>query len=76
MFTTLRDLLKTNGEFAIGATLTCIVLAIALLSFVSPYPPLDMYVVPLDMAPGWPHVFGTTSRGQDLFWLLTYVVTI
>ena len=71
MFKTLRDLLKTNIEFAIGAVLTGTVLVIALLSFFSPYPPLDMYVVPLDLPPGWPHIFGTTSRGQDMFWLLT-----
>ena len=71
MFKTLRDLLKTNIEFAIGAVLTGTVVVIALLSFFSPYPAMDMYVVPLDLPPGWPHVFGTTSRGQDMFWLLS-----
>ena len=71
MFRTLRDLLKTNIEFAVGAVLTGIVVVIALLSFFSPYPPMDMYVVPLDLPPGWPHIFGTTSRGQDMFWLLS-----
>jgi peptide/nickel transport system permease protein len=70
----LRDLLKTNTEFSIGMALTVIVLVIAALSFCSPYPPMDMYVVPLDLPPGWPHLFGTTSRGQDLFWLLTYAI--
>lgn len=74
MLKTLRDLLKTNVEFAIGAALTSIVVAIALLSFFSPYPPLDMYVVPLDMPPDWPHIFGTNSRGQDMFWLLSYAI--
>ncbi len=71
MFKTLRDLLKTNVEFAIGAALTGTVVVIALLSFISPYPTMDMYVVPLDLPPGWPHIFGTTSRGQDMFWLLS-----
>ena len=70
----LRDLLKTNIEFSIGMALTVVVLMIAALSFCSPYPPMDMYVVPLDLAPCWPHVFGTTSRGQDVFWLLTYAI--
>ena len=74
MFRTLRDLLRTNIEFAIGAILTGIVFVIAALSFVSPYPPLDVYVVPLDLPPGWPHPFGTTSRGQDVFWLLTFAI--
>ncbi|MEO8136784.1 MAG: ABC transporter permease [Betaproteobacteria bacterium] len=74
MLRTLRDLLRTNVEFAIGAALTGIVFIIAALSFVAPYPPMDVYVVPLDLPPGWPHVFGTTSRGQDVFWLLTFAI--
>jgi peptide/nickel transport system permease protein len=74
MFRILRDLLKTNGEFALGAALTGLVFVIAALSFVSPQPPLDVYVVPPDVPPGWPYVFGTTSRGQDVFWQLTFAI--
>ena len=74
MWRTLRDLLRTNVEFAVGAGLTGIVLVIAVLSFFSPYPPLDIYVAPLDVPPGWPHVFGTTSRGQDVFWQLSVAI--
>jgi len=74
MFRILRDLLKTNGEFALGAALTGLVFVIAALSFVSPQPPLDVYVVPPDLPPGWPYVFGTTSRGQDVFWQLTFAI--
>jgi peptide/nickel transport system permease protein len=69
-----RDLLKTNREFAFGAALTAIVLIIAALSFVSPYAPLDVYVVAPDVPPNWPFVFGTTSRGQDVFWQLTFAI--
>lgn len=71
MFKSLRDLLKTNVEFAVGALLTGIVLVMVLLSFFSPYPSMDQYVTPLDVPPGWPHLLGTTSRGQDMFWLLS-----
>jgi peptide/nickel transport system permease protein len=74
MFRILRDLLKTNAEFALGAALTGLVFVIAALSFVSPQPPLDVYVVPPDVPPGWPFVFGTTSRGQDVFWQLTFAI--
>ena len=74
MWRTLRDLLRTNVEFAVGAGLTGIVLVIAVLSYFSPYPPLDIYVAPLDVPPGWPHVFGTTSRGQDVFWQLSVAI--
>jgi peptide/nickel transport system permease protein len=30
--------------------------------------------VPPDMPPSWSHLMGTTSRGQDLFWLLTFAL--
>ena len=74
MLRTVRDLLRTNAEFAIGAALTGIVFIIACLSFFSPYPPLDIYVAPIDVPPGWDHIFGTTSRGQDVFWLLSVAI--
>ena len=66
----LLDLLRSNREFAIGAVLTGIVAAVALASLVSPYPPLDVYVVPPDVPPGEGFPLGTTSRGQDVFWQL------
>jgi peptide/nickel transport system permease protein len=74
MFAVLRDLLRRNREFAAGAFLVAFVVVVALLSFVSPYPPNLTYVVPPDMPPGWPYILGTTSRGQDVFWLLTFAI--
>ena len=74
MWTIVRDLLRHNRGFAVGVCLLSFVAVFALLSFVSPYSPLDSYVVPPDMPPGWPHVLGTTSRGQDVFWLLTFAI--
>jgi peptide/nickel transport system permease protein len=74
MWTILRDLIRRNREFAAGVILLGIVVGVAALSFVSPYSPLDSYVVPPDMPPGWPHVLGTTSRGQDVFWTLTFAI--
>lgn len=70
----LRDLLRYNREFAVGVVLLTFVLAIACLSFFSPYPPNDTYVVPPDLPPSWANWLGTTSRGQDLFWLLTFAI--
>jgi peptide/nickel transport system permease protein len=72
MWTIVRDLLRHNRGFAVGVLLIGMVLLMSALSFVSPYSPLDSYVVPPDTPPGWPHVLGTTSRGQDVFWLLTF----
>jgi peptide/nickel transport system permease protein len=68
MLVVLRDLLRHNIEFRIGLALVGVVLALALLSFASPYPELDVYVVPPDVPPSGGYWFGTTSRGQDVFW--------
>ncbi len=70
----LVDLLRFNRQFAIGLVLVAIVLGFALLSFFSPYPPNDSFVVPPDVPPSWAYPMGTTSRGQDLFWLLTFSI--
>src|SRR5689334_3888294 len=74
MLSTLRDLLRFNGEFRIGTLLVAVVAGLAALSFASPYQPLDTFVVPPDLPPSWQHPFGTTSRGQDVFWHLTFAI--
>jgi peptide/nickel transport system permease protein len=74
MLTVLRDLLRYNREFAAGAVLMAFVLIISSLSFFSPYSPLDIYVVPPDVPPSWTYPLGTTSRGQDTFWILTFAI--
>lgn len=74
MWKVLRDLLRYNREFAVGVALLFLVVAVAALSAVSPYPPNDSFVVPPDMPPAWPHVLGTNSRGQDVFWQLTVAI--
>jgi peptide/nickel transport system permease protein len=71
---TLVDLARHNREFAAGAALVLLVASVAALSFVSPYPANLTYVVPPDVPPSWPYVLGTTSRGQDVFWLLTFAI--
>ena len=74
MLATLRDLLRFNPEFRIGALLLGVVVGMAALSFASPYQPLDTFVVPPDVPPSWQYPFGTTSRGQDVFWQLTFAI--
>ncbi|TPM80437.1 ABC transporter permease [Mesorhizobium sp. B2-3-3] len=74
MLKILRDLLRYNVEFAIGAVLIFIVLSMAMASFFSPYPPELQYIVPFDVPPSWAYPFGTNSRGQDVFWQLTFAI--
>jgi peptide/nickel transport system permease protein len=74
MLATLRDLLRYNAEFRVGTVLIGLVVVMAGLSFVSPYSPIDTFVVAPDMPPSPAHPFGTTSRGQDVFWYLTFAI--
>jgi peptide/nickel transport system permease protein len=74
MLKTVRDLFRYNLEFALGAVLILIVFGFAAASFLSPYPPMDSYVVAPDVPPSWAHPFGTNSRGQDVFWQLTLAI--
>jgi peptide/nickel transport system permease protein len=74
MWWILRDLLRYNRAFAIGVVLVCAVVIFATLSFFSPYPPNDSFVVPPDLPPSWTYLLGTTSRGQDVFWLLSFSI--
>src|ERR1035437_5855796 len=74
MWQVLRDLLRTNRAFAAGVVLLGIVVTVALLSYVSPYPPNDAYVVPPDVPPCWAYPLGTNARGQDVFWQLSVAI--
>jgi peptide/nickel transport system permease protein len=74
MLKIVRDLFRYNREFAFGAIIMLVVIVISGLSFFSPYAPIDTYVVPMDVAPSTAFPFGTTSRGQDVFWQLTFAL--
>ena len=74
MVRTVRDLFRYNREFALGTLLTCLVVLFAALSILSPYSPLDTFVLPPDAPPSFAYPFGTTSRGQDTFWTLTFAM--
>ena len=70
----LRDLLRTSPSFRVGATILVVVLVLAVLSFFSPYEPDDRRAVPRNEPPSSEYWLGTTSTGQDVFWMLTFAV--
>lgn len=74
MLKVLRDLLRYDGRFRLAIIFLGGVMAMLLLSYDSPYDPGKSFVVPMDLPPSQEHLFGTTSRGQDLFWWLTFAV--
>jgi peptide/nickel transport system permease protein len=71
---TIRDLLRYNGEFAFGALIMLVVVGMSLASFFSPYSAIDTYLQPMDVPPSAAYWFGTNSRGQDIFWQLTFAL--
>jgi peptide/nickel transport system permease protein len=75
MLRVIRDLLKHDGRFRIAFVFLLAVGIMSLLSFVSPYDPARTFKVPADMPPSLEHPFGTSSRGQDVFWWMTFAVT-
>jgi peptide/nickel transport system permease protein len=74
MLKIVRDLFRYNREFAAGAVITGAIVVLAAMSAFAPYPPEDIYVVAPDLPPSWDHPMGTTSRGQDTFWQLTFAI--
>ncbi|MCB0115671.1 MAG: ABC transporter permease [Caldilineaceae bacterium] len=74
MLTVFRDLLKYDGRFRVAFVFLLFIVAMAVIAMVSPFDPKKTFVVPIDRAPSLEYPFGTTSRGQDLFWWMAYAV--
>jgi len=74
MLKVLRDLLRFDGRFRIAFIFLGIILGMTLASLVSPYDPGRTFVVGMDLQPSLKHPMGTNSRGQDIFWWMTFAV--
>lgn len=74
MFVTTRDLFRYSASFRFGSIILVVVVALVALSFVSPYQPDDRRAVPRNQPPSLEFPMGTTSQGQDVFWMLTFAV--
>ncbi|MBM4458066.1 MAG: ABC transporter permease [Chloroflexi bacterium] len=70
---TLRALLR-DRRFSLGAAIMSVLVVLALLSLLAPYDPTEWRVVPRDMPPSREHFLGTSSLGQDVFWVLTAAI--
>jgi len=62
---------KTSGYFRFGVVALAFAIVMIALSFFSPYKPMESFAVTPDLPPSLAHLFGTNSRGQDLFWQMT-----
>jgi peptide/nickel transport system permease protein len=70
----LRDLFRFSPSFRFGAIILLLVLVLVIMSFFSPYEPDDKRAVPRNKPPSTEYILGTTSTGQDVFWMLTFAV--
>lgn len=74
MFTTIRDLLRYSLSFRYGSIILLFAAILILLSFISPYEPDDRRAVSRNEPPSAEFILGTTSQGQDVFWMLTFAI--
>jgi len=74
MFTIIKDLFRFSPSFRYGSIILVLMLIMVVLSYFSPYEPDAMRVVPTNQAPSAEHILGTTSTGQDIFWMLTFAI--
>jgi peptide/nickel transport system permease protein len=72
--TVIKDLFRFSATFRWGSIFLLLVLLLVILSFFSPYDPYERRVVPNNRPPSARFLLGTTSLGQDVFWLTTFAV--
>jgi peptide/nickel transport system permease protein len=71
---TIRDLFRFSPSFRYGAIILSVVFLLVILSFFSPHRPDQRRVVPRNEPPSTEFIMGTTSTGQDGFWMLTFAI--
>lgn len=72
--TTIIGLFRFSPSFRYGAIILIGVLVMVVLSFMAPYEADDRRVVPTNQPPSAEYPLGTTSQGQDVFWIMTYAM--
>jgi peptide/nickel transport system permease protein len=72
--TVIKDLFRFSATFRWGTLFLLLVLLLVTLSFFSPYDPYERRVVPNNRPPSARFLLGTTSLGQDVFWITTFAV--
>ncbi|MDZ4766734.1 MAG: ABC transporter permease [Chloroflexota bacterium] len=70
----IRDLFRFSPSFRFGAIILAVVFGLVILSFFSPYESDDRRAVARNEPPSLEFILGTTSQGQDVFWMLTFAI--
>ncbi|MFI5359418.1 MAG: ABC transporter permease [Halanaerobiales bacterium] len=69
----IKELFK-DYRFIFAFIVLCLLILLAIMSVFSPYDPTLWFIVPRDRPPAWPHILGTNSKGQDIFWQATFAI--
>src|SRR6266568_4728972 len=68
-------MIKLNARLKVGAVILLLFVIVGvILPHFAPDDPRSWNTVPRNLQPSQAHFLGTTSLGQDTFWLLTYAV--
>jgi peptide/nickel transport system permease protein len=70
----IKDLLHFDARFRVAFIFLVICLILTALSLVSPYNMEKTFQVGMDLPPSFQHLFGTNTRGQDVFWWMTFAL--
>lgn len=71
---TFFGLMRYSPPFRYGFIILFLTLVMVVMSFFSPFEPDDRRAVPRNEPPSVEHILGTTSQGQDVFWMLTFAI--
>lgn len=74
MISTIKNLYEHDRRFRFAFVVIIGIIIFSSLSFFSPYDPDSSYDVPSDQPPSIKYFFGTSSRGQDIFWKMTFAI--
>ncbi len=69
-----EELVKRDTRFRTGLILMIIIIFMSILSFFSPVDPYSTYYAPVNCPPSLEYWLGTDSRGQDVFWMMTFAL--
>jgi peptide/nickel transport system permease protein len=74
MLKVFRDLFRFDIRFRVAFIFLLFILAMMILSWLSPYDMSKSFQVGMDQPPSYQHPFGTNTRGQDLFFWMAFSV--
>jgi len=74
MLKIIRDLFRFDIRFRAASVFLSVIFLIMIFSWLSPFDMSKTFQTPIDQSPSFKHIFGTNSRGQDMFFWMALAV--